>query len=180
MIDVGASGAQAEIPFSLFDSTTGLPVLSHVFVNAGAGLTAEVKVRLPGGSFTNTTIANIVEWGNGQYALQLTALQTANPGKVSIYVVVSGATANYSPEELKVSNAPANVIAALMAYSHDTGVTFHGLLTRLEALANGKATGLRGTTARYFKRDGVTVAINAVQDVASGTRATGDVTGSEP
>lgn len=179
MIDVGASGALAELPFSLYNDTTGAPVIGHTFVDAGGGLTAEVKLRLPAGTFANSTIANIVEWGNGQYALQLTAGQTVTAGKVSIYVLVTGCSANYSPEEIKASNTAANIVAALMAYEHDTGATFLGLCNRLDALIAGKATGLRGALARYYMRDGATVAISAVQDVGSGTRATGDITGSE-
>lgn len=173
MIDVGASGAQAEIPFSLYDTTTGAPILAHSF-SAG-----EVKVKLPGVAYANATVGNIVEWGNGQYVLQLTALETANPGKVSIYISIAGIAAEYGPEEIRASTIN-DIIAALMAYEHDTGATFLGLLNRLDALVAGKATGLRGTLARYYMRDGTTVAIEAVQDVATGTRATGTITGSEP
>jgi hypothetical protein len=172
MIDVGASGAQAEIPFSLFDNTTGAPVTGHAWI---AG---EVKVRVPGGSFVNATIGNIVEWGNGQYALQLTALQTASPGKVSIYVLVTGAQADYGPEEIK-SSVATDIVAALMAHEHDTGASFEGLCIRLDALIAGKATGLNAPFARYFKRDGTTAAIVAAQDTAAGTRGTGDISGSE-
>lgn len=179
MIAIGASGAQAEIPFSLYDDTTGLPVTGHTFVDVGSGFTAEVKVRIPGGAFANTTIANIVEWGNGQYALQLTAGQTASAGKVSIYVSISGISAQYGPEEIREGATADDFVTALMAFSHDTSATVLGLLKRLEALVSGKATGLKGPLARFYLRDGTTVAIEAVQDVAAGTRATADISGSE-
>jgi hypothetical protein len=68
---------------------------------------------------------------------------------------------------------------AILDYSHDTGLTIKGFFRRLDALAAGKATGLRGTVARYFMRDGTTEAIEATQDVSLGTRQAADVTGSE-
>lgn len=168
-IDVGASGSQAEIPFSLYDDATGAPVTGRVWI---AG---DVKVRLPGVAYANATVGNIVEWGNGQYALQLTAGQTANPGKASIYVSVAGMSAQYGPEEIRL-----DPVAALMAFSHDTGLTVMGLFRRLDALAAGKATGLNSALASYYRRDGSTKAIDAVQDTTAGTRSTGTVTGSEP
>lgn len=73
----------------------------------------------------------------------------------------------------------ANVVDALMAYSHDTGVTVKGFLRRVDAMAAGKATGLRGGLAKYFRRGGVLVAISAIQDVLTGTRNEADVTQSE-
>lgn len=72
------------------------------------------------------------------------------------------------------ANATAGV-AALMAHAHDTGVTIGGLLTRLEALVSGKATGLKSGLVRFFRRDGITIAMEMIQDLAAGNRATGTV-----
>jgi hypothetical protein len=180
MIDVGASGAQAELPFSLYDDSTGAPVTGHSWVDAGGGLTAELQLRVPAGSYTNSTIANIVEWGNGQYALQLTSGETATAGKVAIYISISGVSAQFGPEEIRSSSTATAVRDAILDYSHDTGLTIRGFFRRLDALAAGKATGLRGTIARYFMRDGTTEAIEATQDTSLGTRAAADVSGTEP
>lgn len=174
MIDVGSSGNLAEAPFSLYDSTTLAPITGHTFV------VGEVRVRLPGGAFADADVANVTEWGHGQYGLKLTTTQTANAGQVGIYINVTGAMNDYSYVTIKAAPvSAASIVAALMAYSYDTGVTVKGLYRRLDALVAGKATGLRSTLARYFMRDGTTVAISAVQDVATGTRAVADVTGSE-
>ena len=83
-------------------------------------------------------------------------------------------------QDIDTSAVASATVAALMAYAHDTGVTFGGLLTRLEALVSGKATGLKGAIARFFRRDGTTVAMEVPQNVANGTRATGIVSGGTP
>lgn len=78
--------------------------------------------------------------------------------------------------------AAAAVVAALMAFAHDTGVTVDGLFKRLEALVGGKAEQLDadGTaTVKFYLRDGVTVAFQSVRDTAAGSRTTAVVTGSE-
>lgn len=78
MIPVGASGPSAELPFSLFNATTGNAITGHSFQ------TGDVKVRVPGGTWANADTSNIVEWGNGQYGLRLTAAQTASAGPVGV------------------------------------------------------------------------------------------------
>jgi hypothetical protein len=77
------------------------------------------------------------------------------------------------------TDAATELVAAFMAFSHDTGLTIKGAFRRLDALVAGKATGLRSAVASYFMRDGTTEAIEAVQDSLQGTRAAADVTGSE-
>lgn len=87
-IIVGETDATArEVPFHLADSTNPLtPITGHVWVDAGGGITAEVRVYVPGGSgYVNATIANIVEKGYGDYALQLTGSQVAGKGKAYVY-----------------------------------------------------------------------------------------------
>lgn len=178
MIDVGASGTLAEVPFSLYDGD-GAPVSGYSWTDAGGGLTAQVQVFVPGGSFTNATIANIVSKGNGQYALQLTAGQTATPGKVYLYVSVASHSAYWGPEEIVVGSSAAAVVAALVAYAHDTGATVGGLLVRLEAFLSGQATNMHGPTTTWYKRGGG-IAFAGVNDVTAGNRAESDISGSEP
>ncbi len=79
----------AEVPFTLplvTDPLTGLT--GHVWVDAGDGTTAQVQIRLPGGTWTNATISKIVEKGYGRFAVRLTAVQCAIAGNVAIYADV--------------------------------------------------------------------------------------------
>jgi hypothetical protein len=62
------------------------------------------------------------------------------------------------------------IAAAIMLYAHESGRTLRGLFRELEAFLTGKATGLRGTTAAFYRPDNVTKAIEAVQDPTAGTR----------
>jgi hypothetical protein len=62
------------------------------------------------------------------------------------------------------------IAAAVWAYVHETGRTAKGVLVRLDALMTGKGTGLRSSIARFFRADGTTVAIQASQNIAAGTR----------
>ncbi len=85
-----------------------------------------------------------------------------------------------SVEVTSITSTAANtIINTLMAFSHDTGLTIKGFFRRLDAMAAGKATGLKSAIARFFMRDGTTSAIQANQDVAAGTRSAADVSGSE-
>lgn len=178
MIEVGAFGAQAEIPFAIYDNLT--PVEGYTFTDAGDGTTAQVQVRVPGGAFANVSLSNIIEWGKGQYAVQLTALQTANPGKVSLHVSVPGYSVTYSPEQIvSHDDSAAAFVQALLSYAHETGATVEGLLVRLEAFITGKATGLNGSVGKFYRRDGSTVAFTGALDVNSGTRQVSDISGSE-
>lgn len=176
MIAIGASGDQAELPFSIYHNMS--PVTGYTFTDNGDGTTSEVQIRLPGGVFEDVEIANIVEWGNGQYAVQLTAAQTANPGKVSIYVQIPNRTVNFFPDEIGGVSTTA-IVQSIMEYSHEPGATFEGLLIRLEAFLTGKATGLNGATGKFYRRDGVTVAFEGVVDPNGGTRQASNITGSE-
>lgn len=87
MIIVGESDPNArEVPFHLPDENNPLVgKTGHVFVDG------EVKIRLPGASYANATVANIVEKGFGDYALRLTQAQTANEGFAYLYAAVAGA-----------------------------------------------------------------------------------------
>lgn len=64
----------------------------------------------------------------------------------------------------------AQVRDAILDYSHGTGVIVRGLLERLETLAAGRWTGLRGATATGYARDGVTPVVEMAQNVPLGTR----------
>jgi len=83
-IDRRSSGNESELPFTLYDESTGLAITGHSFVDAGGGLTSDVKVYTPGESWTNATTANIVEWGLGQYGLKLSSAETADDGVVAV------------------------------------------------------------------------------------------------
>lgn len=68
------------------------------------------------------------------------------------------------------SGALTDIAAAVWAFAHETGRTAKGVLTRIDALITGKATGLLGTVFTLFRADGVTKAVEATQDTVAGTR----------
>lgn len=79
-----------------------------------------------------------------------------------------------------VLTAAANTIRdAILNFSHDSGLTIKGFFRRLDALAAGKASGLIGTVAKFYMRDGDTEAISAAQDTDAGTRGAANISGSE-
>jgi hypothetical protein len=87
MIAVGETDpTAAEVPFELpldIDPLTGLT--GHVFV------LGEVRMRLPGAlGWVDVDPVQIVEKGYGRFAIQLTAVQCANPGEVLYAAVVAG------------------------------------------------------------------------------------------
>lgn len=92
MIPAGASGAAAELLFSLVDSSSGAGKTSHVWNDVGGGLTNELKIQLPSaaGVYGNAIIARIVERGGGTYGYQLAASETAVAGPVLFYPNVVG------------------------------------------------------------------------------------------
>ncbi len=92
MIIPGASGAEAALPFSLVLTATGAGVAGYAWVDAGGGLTAGLKVQCPSGTpgtYVNATISRIVEIGGGNYEYQLSAGESADPGKVYYYTNVA-------------------------------------------------------------------------------------------
>jgi hypothetical protein len=66
------------------DPVFGSPITGHTFSSG------EVKICVPGGSYTNATLGDIAEIGNGLYTLAIHGTETANRGKVFVYVNVSG------------------------------------------------------------------------------------------
>lgn len=170
-IPVGASGAQAEIPFSVWDGD-GEPVeitdwSSHT-----------VQVRLPGGTFSDATKANIVSYGpaganhRGRYALQLTALESATAGQASIYVASgAGEFRPYWGDETIEPVAPSvsEIVAGVMAFGLGGARTVGGLLKKLYTRHFGKVTGMNSTTVTEYNADG-SVMHTIAQDTLNGNR----------
>lgn len=79
------------------------------------------------------------------------------------------------------ANAAA-MLAALIAWSHETDCTFGGLMIRLESALTGLATGLNGPIATWYRRGGeiAGVAFTAGLIPLSGLREESDISGSEP
>ena len=141
---------------------------------------------------TSTKVATVATWGT-------------NPDNTSVFAIFAGSAAGSTGptaatiasavwEEPLASHSTAStfgvgvplaaaaaslVVSTLMAFSHDTGLTIKGAFRRMDALAAGAATGLVGTLAKFFMRDGTTAALTASQVPTAGTRSTADVTGSE-
>lgn len=138
MILLGASGAQAEIEFSLTDASGP--------VTGKSWSTGELKLRLPGGTFSNATVANIVEYGLGKYALQLTAAETATAGKAAVSPNVTGVYENNQAftETISLIGQKLDIIAGLLHLnSRLDNITYNGsgLMTaaRLRVFASAAA-----------------------------------------
>ncbi len=78
-----------------------------------------------------------------------------------------------------LSGALTSIVTALYDTSHRAGRTFRGLVRRLDALAIGKARSLRGPNPKFYAPDGVTIEMEATQNVGSGSRDPVSVAGSE-
>ncbi len=151
-LDVTATG-EAGIDWGNIGSPTTVQGLSGTTVKTATDVetdTADIQARLP--------------------AALVSGRMDSSVGAMAANVVTASALA---------ADAVTEIVAGFMAFSHDTGLTIKGFFRRLDALASGKATGLRSSVASYFMRDGSTEAIEAVQDSVQGTRAVADVTGSE-
>lgn len=171
-IPVGASGAQAEIPFRCFSGLTPVEVTDWT--------THTVQVKLPNGTFASATKANIVSWGpagvnhRGRYALRLTAGESVAAGQASIYVEAgAGEFDTYWGDETIVESA-VNIATAILDSVLRTGWTLRGLLRKSYAWHFGKVTGLptsaTPTTVTAFQPDGVTPEFTVATDPAAGTR----------
>lgn len=89
-----------EIPFAIYAGTD--TVLDGV--EGYSFTTGDVEIRLPGQtSFSNATVANIVEYGLGQYALVLTELERADPGAIMIFFS-DGVNKDYFGYELNATD----------------------------------------------------------------------------
>lgn len=62
------------------------------------------------------------------------------------------------------------IATAVWGKALDGAQTAQGLLIRSHAVLAGKATGLLGSLATFFRADGTTKAVEATQDVVAGTR----------
>jgi hypothetical protein len=62
------------------------------------------------------------------------------------------------------------IATAILGAVVDGSRTVKGVLSRLNAFQVGKATGLKGTVATFFKQDGVTKSFESTQDPSLGTR----------
>ncbi len=89
-------------------------------------------------------------------------------GKMSSHVVTIAD--NALTAAAVAADAATKIGASLLATVLDGARTVKGALVRLNALTIGKATGLHGPTAAFFKADGVTKAIEATMNEAAGTR----------
>lgn len=164
-IPVGASGAQAELPFRCMDGD-GNPVLG-----LGTFAAHTVERKLPGGTFAAATKANIVEWGRGRYALRLTAGESATAGQAAIYVAAAAGQFNTYWGDEDIVASPRVIADTLLDTALDTGRTPRGFLRRMYALFFGKVTGMNVTgTVTAFKSDNVTPEFTVAQDLEAGTR----------
>lgn len=79
------------------------------------------------------------------------------------------ATDAIGSDELAAS-AVTKIVNGVLAGVIDGARTIKGVLTRLDAVLKGKATGLNSVLATFYKDDGITKAVEATQDPDLGTR----------
>ncbi len=175
MIILGASGTGAALPFSLILTATGAGVPGHVWNDVGGGITDQFKLQLSSGrgTYSNTTIARIIEVGGGNYEYQLTAGEAAALGKVYYYpnVALHDGDALSARWEDIVSVPTANSIRdAILDTVLDTGRTIRGFFRRKYALDFGKVIGLNGALVTAHQSDNTTPEYTVVQDLLAGTR----------
>lgn len=122
MIAVGETQAYAaEVPFYLPSANPLVGVTGHVWHDAGGGVTDELQVMVPGGSFINATIAKIVEKGFGRYALQLSSGQCTTSGVV--YVRTTSVYLANAPSQAQ----PAFETEVIGATGGELGVALQGI-----------------------------------------------------
>lgn len=134
-----------------------------------------------------TTMVNIA---TGHYRVTYTSDAADTPEQLlwTFSVIEGGQTRLYGNtssvgEESAGGSDAEDIIAALIAYAHDTGVTVGGMLVRFEAWLSGEREVSAGATpdlvhVAYKDKDGV-IAMEGDYDPATGARADADVEGSE-
>lgn len=117
MINRGASGLEAALPFSLVSSIDGSPKLGHTWNDIGGGFTDELMIRLPGGvGFDEATISQIAELGGGDYEYRMSGFETVLAGKVYYYCNVTNYDVQRRWEDiLNVASSITSTVAALQA-----------------------------------------------------------------
>lgn len=136
MIQQGASGAAAEVNFSMTNASGA--VTSHSFS------TGHLKVCLPGGTYVDATVGNIVSKGLGLWALRLTTGETATLGTVFVKTNVSGVfenAQNFSDEIVPVGSggpSAATIAAAVWAYTIEGSSSAQTYYRRMAAVLFGK------------------------------------------
>lgn len=168
------AGQKVTMLISEDDGVTPYPAASVATVAANS------TIRPTGGSYA--AIAGT--WRaieDGEFEYTATQGETNHDGQVILKVELGGTFAVGLRAFVDIesdSGIASAVVAALEALSHDSGVTFLGLLIRLEALLGG-AYSTSGSTRTYFKRNGTDVAFEGTYDNTTLARGTADVTGSE-
>ena len=178
-ITQGASGAAAEVPFSLYDDTTGAAITGHTWNDVGGGITDDLKIRTLGGTWTNATIANIVEWGLGQYGYQFTGTDTAAEGAVGVRAKTTASSLDVKWDTVVALPTLSAVVEGIMGYVLRTGRTVRGHLRRMDALYFGATTGLLGALVTAKQPGGATTEFDVGQDLGLGTRDEASVATSE-
>lgn len=158
-----SSATLRRIPFVLYD-LTGVAQTGATFSGA------EVQVSKNGGTFVNG-LGTVVETGSGAYYYPADATEVDTEG----YILLKIANTGSQPGPIIEVRIDKRVEDRMAAWVHDSGRTFIGLMGRLEAFVSGKATGLTGAIARFYRADSTTVSFLANQNVGAGTRDAADV-----
>lgn len=177
---LGVTSLLASMATSLANEGTLATAVAAVDTKA-----ADVQARLPN-ALVGGNLKTIVEaYASGQAplqplvagrTLQITAagragIDWANVENPTTTVGLSGTTVG---TVTALATAANNAIRdAIMVAVVDGTRTVRGVLTRLQAVLMGKATGLLASNPVFYRDDGTSVAISATQDTSAGTRQAG-------
>lgn len=170
-----ATAARRRFYLRLVDATDGL--------TPETGETGGQPQFSKNGEVWGNTDNLLVAVGNGAYYVELIAEELDTLGTIAVRYK-SANTAEFQETAPVQAFNPYNANATLdtlRAWAHDTGVTFEGLMVRLESFITGEKTETGPDTARvvsWKKRNGDTAFVGTV-DITTGARGESDVSGSE-
>lgn len=155
----------------------GIAAVAGGGVDIRGGVTGNITGNLSGsaGSVTGNVGGNVV--GSVGSVVGAVGSVTGAVGSVTAAVTVGAIAANAITAAAIAADAGVELAAAVWAFAHEAGRSVKGVMVRLDAFISGKATGLRSGTARFYRADGTTVAIQASQNIGAGTRDAGTVAG---
>lgn len=159
---------QARLPAALvggrIDASVGAVAANAI---TAAAVAADVTTELQAGLATSAGLTSAV--APLATTAQLAAAVSPLDARLPAELVDGRIDANVGDLAVGIAG---EIALAVWAFAHESGRTAKGVLVRLDALMTGKATGLLGALATFYRADGTTPAMAATQDTAAGTRQT--------
>lgn len=164
---------QSRLPAALvsgrMDSSVGAMAANVMTAAAAAAdLTTELQTGLATSAALTTAQADLDDIQTRLPAALVSGRMDSSVGAMAADTLTASALA---------ADAVTEIVAGVAAYAYESGRTLKGLFRQLAAVISGKATGLTGATATYYRSDGITAAVTANQDTGAGTRDAATVGG---